>query len=96
NLRGNLLSCVSTIDAKVPLLFVIEGATVRKYVTEDSSFACLVTFPDPFDSLILHFDSEKTRESWMVKIATCSHQMARAQLDETAYKFYTMGLKQDA
>ncbi|KIH56173.1 hypothetical protein ANCDUO_13648 [Ancylostoma duodenale] len=95
-LRGNLLTCISTIDAKVPLLFVIEGATVRKYETEDSSFACLVVFPDPGDNLILRFDSEKARESWMVKIATCSHQMVRAQLDETAYKFYTMGVKQDA
>ncbi|EYC39001.1 hypothetical protein Y032_0682g1494 [Ancylostoma ceylanicum] len=94
-LRGNLLTCISTIDAKVPLLFVIEGATVRKYETEDSSFACLVAFPDPGDNLILRFDSEKARESWMVKIATCSHQMVRAQLDEMAYKFYTMGVKQD-
>ncbi|VDM70511.1 unnamed protein product, partial [Strongylus vulgaris] len=106
----NLLTCVSTIDAKVPLLFVIEGATVRKYETEvgilciegrpqhvfqDSSFACIVIFPDPADNLILRFDSEKLREYWMVKIATCSHQMVRAQLDETAYKFYTMG-KQEA
>ncbi|KHJ93634.1 hypothetical protein OESDEN_06449 [Oesophagostomum dentatum] len=95
-LRGNLLTCVSTIDAKVPLLFVIEGAAVRKYETEDASFACLIGFPDPSDNLILRFDSEKARESWMVKIATCSHQMVRAQLDETAYKFYTMGIKQDA
>ncbi|KAJ1347737.1 hypothetical protein KIN20_002879 [Parelaphostrongylus tenuis] len=95
-LHGNLLCCVSTNDAKVPLLFVIEGVTLQKYETTDSSFACILTFPDCHDNLILHFDSEKLRETWMVKIATCSHQMARAELDDMAYRFYTMGTKQDS
>ncbi|KAK6016461.1 hypothetical protein OSTOST_18056 [Ostertagia ostertagi] len=95
-LYGNMLSCASTEDAKVPLIFVIEGATVQKLDSEESPFACGVTFPDSNDNLILRFDSEKMRESWMIKMATCSHQMARAQLDEIAYKFYTMGTKHDS
>ncbi|XGW15886.1 hypothetical protein V3C99_001382 [Haemonchus contortus] len=95
-LYGNMLSCASTDDAKVPLIFVIEGATVQRLEPEDSSFSCGVSFPDSNDVLILRFDSEKTRESWMIRIATCSHQMVRAQLDEMAYKFYTMGTKQDS
>ncbi|KAK5974995.1 hypothetical protein GCK32_002894, partial [Trichostrongylus colubriformis] len=94
-LYGNMLCCASTDEAKVPIIFVIEGATLQKLSSEDSSFACRLSFPDPKDDIILRFESDKMRESWMIKMATCSHQMARAQLDEMAYKFYTMGTKQD-
>lgn len=95
-LYGNLLSCSSTDDVQAPLLFVIEGAAVQKLDLEDSPFACMLMFPDPMDALTLRFDSEKMRELWMVKLATCSHQMVRAQLDEVAYKFYTMSTKHDS
>ncbi|KJH47847.1 hypothetical protein DICVIV_06042 [Dictyocaulus viviparus] len=89
-LHGNLLACVSVNDAKVPLLFVIENVKFHKSETKDSPFVCILVFCDCNDNLALNFVSEKSREQWMVKIATCSHQMARAQLDEIAYKFYTM------
>ncbi|WKX99519.1 hypothetical protein Q1695_014418 [Nippostrongylus brasiliensis] len=93
-LYGNLLSCAPSGDAMVPILFVIEGASVQRLELEDSPFACMLVFADPKDTLILRFDTEKARESWMIKLATCSHQMAKAQLDEMAYKFYTMSAKE--
>ncbi|PAV74818.1 hypothetical protein WR25_11832 isoform B [Diploscapter pachys] len=90
-LKGNLLCCTATDDVQVPLVFVLEKIQTRKIETEDSTFGCEIGVLDEAENIRICFDEDKIREKWMIKMSISSHQMARAELDEIAYKFYTMG-----
>ncbi|CAB3403490.1 unnamed protein product [Caenorhabditis bovis] len=91
-LHGNVL-CVDELTttsvptASVPLIFVLERATIKR---EDGTTKFVVAFSDPTENIEIEVETDEIREEWMIKMATCSHQMAMAELDEIAYKFYTM------
>ncbi|CAI4231094.1 unnamed protein product [Auanema sp. JU1783] len=92
-IHGNILCCNATHEAQEPLIFVLEGATVRKDETDNTTL--VLAFADAQENTRLQFSGDEALEKWIVQIATCSHQMLRAELDELAYKFYTMSTQND-
>ncbi|CAJ0580578.1 unnamed protein product, partial [Mesorhabditis spiculigera] len=87
---GNLLLLNSVSRPMEPLIFVMERFTMRKDSAEQSScsFPFSINFAD--ELLQLYPTTSEQREKLMLRLATCSHSMAAATMDELAYKLFTM------
>ncbi|KAK0420803.1 hypothetical protein QR680_014899 [Steinernema hermaphroditum] len=84
-LKGNLLA-IKSVDRPIEsLLIVIEKLGVERIDTRN---AFILTYGSSHLELVA--GSKEELETWVVKIATCSHQMALAELDQTAYKLQNL------
>ncbi|TKR64344.1 hypothetical protein L596_024898 [Steinernema carpocapsae] len=84
-LKGNLLA-IKSLDRPIEsLLIVIEKLGVERI---DDRNAFILSYGN--SQLELAADSKEQLEAWVVRIATCSHQMALAELDQTAYKLQNL------
>uniref|UniRef100_A0A1I7ZPN7 PH domain-containing protein n=1 Tax=Steinernema glaseri TaxID=37863 RepID=A0A1I7ZPN7_9BILA len=84
-LKGNLLAIKSADRPIESLLIVIEKLNVERI---DERNAFVLSYGS--SQLELAASSKEQLESWVVRIATCSHQMALAELDQTAYKLQNL------
>ncbi|GMR42705.1 hypothetical protein PMAYCL1PPCAC_12900 [Pristionchus mayeri] len=86
--RGNILCVQATSEAVEPLIFILVKHQVLK--AEES----LPEFPHGFviqfknESMSVFLKDKEERERWMVKVATASHDMAQAELDEIAHRLF--------
>ncbi|CAJ0941999.1 unnamed protein product, partial [Mesorhabditis belari] len=86
---GNLLVLQSTSRPMEPIVFVMERYHIRKDEDETPNlFPFSIVFADEILQLIP--TSTEQREKLMLELATCSHTMTTARMDEVAYKFFTM------
>uniref|UniRef100_A0A0N5CAK9 PH domain-containing protein n=1 Tax=Strongyloides papillosus TaxID=174720 RepID=A0A0N5CAK9_STREA len=85
-LKGNLLGIKSLNTPIEPMLIVMERVSVEKIENEDLSFYLV------YSSGRIKFTGNcpKDVEDWIVKLAVCTHQMAQAECDQSAYKYFNL------
>uniref|UniRef100_A0A0K0E8D4 PH domain-containing protein n=1 Tax=Strongyloides stercoralis TaxID=6248 RepID=A0A0K0E8D4_STRER len=85
-LKGNLLGIKSLTIPIEPMLIVMERVSVEKIEDDDLSFHLV------YSSGKIKFiaNSVKEVEDWIVELAVCTHQMAQAECDQSAYKYFNL------
>uniref|UniRef100_A0A0N4ZXE9 PH domain-containing protein n=1 Tax=Parastrongyloides trichosuri TaxID=131310 RepID=A0A0N4ZXE9_PARTI len=85
-LKGNLLAIKPQHAPIEPMLVVMERVSLEKSETDENSFYLI------YSSGKIKFTANNSKEveDWIVKLVVCTHQMAQAECDQSAYKFYNL------
>ncbi|GMT20191.1 hypothetical protein PFISCL1PPCAC_11488, partial [Pristionchus fissidentatus] len=88
--RGNILCVQATSEAIEPLVFVLVKHQVLKAEEVDGhpefSHGFIIQFRN--ETLTVFLREKEERERWMIKVATASHDMAQAELDELSHRLF--------
>ncbi|MCP9258580.1 hypothetical protein DINM_001605 [Dirofilaria immitis] len=88
-IRSNILGVRYCKEEPIePMIIVLEKVHVETLPDKDGKFPFMLNLDS--GSVVFYAESEKQREEWMVKMSTCSHRMAQAELDEIADNFLTL------
>ncbi|KAM3724595.1 Inositol polyphosphate-4-phosphatase type I [Dirofilaria immitis] len=86
-IRSNILGVRYCKEEPIePMIIVLEKVHVETLPDKDGKFPFMLNLDS--GSVVFYAESEKQREEWMVKMSTCSHRMAQAELDEIADNFF--------
>ncbi|KAK6101402.1 hypothetical protein QQG55_4480 [Brugia pahangi] len=86
-IRSNVLGVRYCKEEPIePMVIVLEKICLKTLPDTDGKFPFMLSFDS--GSMTFFSKSEEQREEWMVKISTCSHRMAQAELDEIADNFF--------
>uniref|UniRef100_A0A0R3RVL3 PH domain-containing protein n=1 Tax=Elaeophora elaphi TaxID=1147741 RepID=A0A0R3RVL3_9BILA len=86
-IRSNVLAVRYCKEEPIePMIIVLEKVHLETLPDKDGKFPFMLNLDS--GSIIFFSKSEKQREEWMVKMSTCSHRMAQAELDEIADNFF--------
>ncbi|VDK73844.1 unnamed protein product [Litomosoides sigmodontis] len=86
-IRSNLLGVRYCKEEPIePLIIVLEKVYLETLPDKDGKFPFMLNLDS--GSIVFFSESKKQREEWMVKMSTCSHRMAQAELDEIADSFF--------
>uniref|UniRef100_A0A915PT39 PH domain-containing protein n=1 Tax=Setaria digitata TaxID=48799 RepID=A0A915PT39_9BILA len=86
-IRSNILGVRYCKEEPIePMIIVLEKVHLEPLPNKDGKFPFVLVLDS--GSVTFFSESEKQREEWMVKMSTCSHRMAQAELDEIADNFF--------
>ncbi|VDN05119.1 unnamed protein product [Thelazia callipaeda] len=86
-IRSNILAVRFCQEEPVePMIVVLEKVHLEVLPNENEMFPFIIGFSS--GTIKFCAKSEELREKWMVKMSTCSHRMAQAELDEIADSFF--------
>ncbi|KAL4002408.1 hypothetical protein ACH3XW_3330 [Acanthocheilonema viteae] len=86
-IRSNVLGVRYCKEEPIePMIIVLEKVCLKTLPDKDGKFPFMLNLDS--GSITFFSRSEKQREEWMVKMSTCSHRMAQAELDEIADNFF--------
>uniref|UniRef100_A0AC35UDV0 PH domain-containing protein n=1 Tax=Rhabditophanes sp. KR3021 TaxID=114890 RepID=A0AC35UDV0_9BILA len=85
-LKGNLLAIKPLFAPIEPMLLIMERVSIEKDDNKPNNF--VLTYSA--GKMTFQSQSPDDVEGWVLKLATCTHQMAQAECDQSAYKFYNL------
>ncbi|CAG9538548.1 unnamed protein product [Cercopithifilaria johnstoni] len=85
-IRSNVLGVRYCKEPIEPMIIVLEKVYLETLPDKDGKFPFVLNLDS--GSVTFFSKSEKQREEWMVKMSTCSHRIAQAELDEVADNFF--------
>ncbi|KAF8357136.1 hypothetical protein PRIPAC_92131 [Pristionchus pacificus] len=86
--RGNILCVQAISEAVEPLIFILVKHQVLKAEDNHPDFPHGFVIQFKNETLTVYLKDKEERERWMVKVATASHDMAQAELDEIAHRLF--------